>query len=75
MSTQPATAPGVVKVRLAGAPADVAALQETLALLARSRAELPYGIEVLEQSAPYPNRRDPGERLYLTLRITKEAQG
>ena len=66
-------APGVVKVRLSGAPADVAAMQETFALLARGRAPLPYGIEVLDQSAPYPNRRDPGERVYLTLRISKEA--
>ena len=27
------------------------------------------GIDVIEQSAPYPNRRDPGERVYLTVRI------
>ena len=27
------------------------------------------GVEVLDQSAPYPNRRDPGDRVYLTLRI------
>jgi len=27
------------------------------------------GIDVIEQPAPYPNRRDPGERVYLTVRI------
>jgi hypothetical protein len=62
-------APGVVRVRLSGEPADVAVLQETIALLARGAARLPYGIEVLEQSAPRPNRYDPGERVYVTLRI------
>jgi hypothetical protein len=25
------------------------------------------GIDVIEQSAPDPNRRDPGERVYLTV--------
>ena len=50
-------APGVVKVRLSGAPTDISAVA---AVLARE-----FG--VLERSAPYPNRRDRGVRVYLTV--------
>jgi len=57
-------APGIVKVRLAGAAADVEMLATLLADYAGS------GIDVIERSTPYPNRRDPGVRLYLTLQIT-----
>jgi len=64
---QAAQAPGVVKVRLSGAPADVEMLAQLLADYAGS------GLDVIERSAPYPNRRDFGVRVYLTLQIT-EAQ-
>ena len=57
-------APGIVKVRLSGAAADVELLATLLADYAGS------GLDVLERSAPYPNRRDPGVRVYLTLQIT-----
>lgn len=60
---QPGQAPGVVKIRLSGASGDVAA---AAALLTDYDGR---GIDVIEQSAPYPNRRDPGERVYLTVRI------
>ena len=46
-------APGIVKVRLAGAAADVEMLATLLADYAGS------GLDVLERSAPYPNRRVP----------------
>lgn len=55
---------GVVKVRLSGAAADVELLAQLLADYAGS------GLDVLERSAPYPNRRDSGVRVYLTLQIT-----
>ena len=56
----------MVKIRLSGAADDV----EVLAgVLSTSPAA-----EVVDRSAPYPNRRDPGERVYLTLRITEEAR-
>jgi hypothetical protein len=32
-------------------------------------------IEVLEASSPYPNRRDPGVRFYLTLWVAGEVGG
>ncbi len=60
-------ASGVVKVRLSGAPADVEMLATLLADYAGS------GLDVIDRSAPYPNRRDPGVRVYLTLQITDGA--
>jgi hypothetical protein len=59
-------APGIVKVRLSGASADVEMLATLLADYAGS------GLDVLERSAPYPNRRDLGVRAYLTLQIAEE---
>lgn len=55
-------APGVVRVRLSGATADIEALAAMLAA--------PGAVEVIETSAPYRNRRDPSQRVYLTLKIT-----
>lgn len=67
MTGHAGAAPGVVKVRLSGAAGDLEALA---AALAASPAA-----EVIERSAPYPNRRDPGDRLYLILRIKGGAGG
>jgi hypothetical protein len=52
-------APGVIKVRLSGALPDMEVL---IAILRQHGA-----IEVLEASSRYPNRRDPGVRVYLTV--------
>ena len=53
----------MVKVRLSGAPAD---LEAVTALLAADAA-----VEVLTgPDGPYPNRRDAGARVYLTIGIT-----
>lgn len=59
-------APGVVRVRLSGAVGDIEVLAALLAA--------PGVVEVIEKSAPYPNRRDPGERVYLTLKVTGGTQ-
>lgn len=67
MSSQPGQAPGVVKVRLSGAPDDVA----MVATLLTDYDGAP-GVQIIERSAPYPNRRDPGERVYLTVRLAPE---
>jgi hypothetical protein len=58
-----ASAPGVVKVRLSGSAADVGLMVRLFGTLAAKGGFM----EVLEQSSPYPNRRDPGERVYLTV--------
>lgn len=60
-------APGVVKIRLSGAPDDVA----MMATLITDYDGAP-GIEIIERSAPRVNRRDPGERVYLTVRVAPE---
>jgi hypothetical protein len=62
-------APGVVKVRLSGAAEDLAVVAEILGGYPGA------GVEVLDQSAPRRNRRDPGERVYLTLRISEPEGG
>lgn len=69
MSGHAGQAPGVVKVRLSGAADDVAMVAELIA-----DYDGAPGVEVLDRSVPYPNRRDLGERVYLTLRIRQEAK-
>jgi hypothetical protein len=59
--------PGVVQVRLLGSRPELAAL----ALLV---ARLP-GVEILTAHGPRPNRYDPGERVYLTVRIDPAPAG
>lgn len=49
----------IVKVRLSGT---------NISRLADKITEL-YGWTVLERSGPYMNRRDPGERVYMTVRF------
>ena len=57
-----------VKVRLLGIlPGVSAALR---ALTAAAEAE---GFEIAEASPAYPNRRDPGFRLYVTLRFPADS--
>ncbi len=68
--TRPAAelAPGVVKIRLSGGPADLNWMTALLAVYDGC------GIEIIERSAPRRNRRDPGARVYLTVRVSTEAQ-
>jgi hypothetical protein len=54
-------APGVVQVRLLGSLPELAALAQLV-------GSLP-GVEILTAHGPRPNRYDPGERVYLTVRI------
>jgi hypothetical protein len=61
-------APGVVKIRLSGAPSDITAMASLLGCLAG-------GTGLIDISAPYPNRRDAGARLYLTIRLTADRPG
>ena len=61
-------APGVVKIRLSGALPDIATLASLLGCLAG-------GIDLIDVSQPYPNRRDAGARLYLTIRLAADRPG
>jgi uncharacterized protein (DUF2126 family) len=56
-----------VKVRLLGILPGISAAVRVLAAAAEAG-----GFEVAEVSQPYPNRRDPGFRLYATLRFPAE---
>lgn len=55
--TDPGQAQGVVKIRLSGAAEDIDIIARMLAGT------------VVERSAAYPNRRDPGVRVYLTALV------
>ena len=66
MTRQEGLAPGVVKIRLSGELADIEAVTAALG------SELGSGIGQIERSAPYPNRRDPGVRVYLTVWVAGE---
>jgi hypothetical protein len=61
MAGQAEQAPGVVGIRLSGDAADLEALAGML-------AGLP-GAEILSRSAGRPNRHEPSERVYLTVRV------
>jgi hypothetical protein len=66
MSRRAGQAPGVVKVRLSGDPADLERFAQFLTGGSRGAGE---AVEVIEESGLYANRRDPGCRLYLTVRL------
>ena len=57
--------PGVVKVRLSGAGPDIDAMASLLAAAG--------GLGLIDVSQPYPNRREAGARLYLTICLAPAA--
>jgi hypothetical protein len=59
VSGEPAQDPGVVRVRLSGERGDIDRLV----------ALWPCTAEVIQRSGPRPNRREPGVRVYLTVRV------
>jgi hypothetical protein len=61
-------APGVVKIRMSGALPDITAVASLFGCLAT-------GIDLIDVSQPYPNRRDAGARLYLTIRLAADPSG
>jgi hypothetical protein len=67
---QPAgPAPGVARIRLLGAAGDVTNLAAT------PETVLPAsGVELIDEPAPYANRRDAGERRYLNVRVRQGDQ-
>ena len=60
-------APAAVKVRVSGDMPGIAA-----ALLVIHDAARTWGFEISGQTRPYPNRREPGHRVYITLRFPPE---
>jgi len=68
-AARPAGGTKLVKVRLSG---DTTSLGIVLGLLVSAAQD--GGAEIAEQSALYPNRRDPGCRVYLTLVLPPEEE-
>jgi hypothetical protein len=69
--------PGVVELRLSGTAEDCGTV---ISLLERISAGLPVttitiSLEVLHRSGPRPNRRDPGERVYVLVRTAPGGGG
>jgi hypothetical protein len=69
VSRQAGQAPGTVELRLSGTPEDTATVISVLERLAARLPVATIALEILHRSASRPNRRDPGERVYLTVRI------
>jgi hypothetical protein len=74
VSRQERQEPGVVEVRLSGAAEDTGTL---ISVLERISAGLPVttitiSLEVLHRSGPRANRRDPGERTYVLVRVGQD---
>jgi hypothetical protein len=60
---EPVPPSGVVEVRLPGDMADILRLTEVLAQT---------GADVIETRGPRPNRRDPGVRVYMLVRVGQD---
>jgi hypothetical protein len=65
----PESVPGAVEVRVSGLPQDVGTLVSVLERLAAGLPVTTVGLEVLHKNEPRVNRRDPGERVYLEMRV------
>ena len=61
----------MVGVRLSGAAEDTAAVISVLERLAAGLPVATIGLEILHGTGPRANRRDPGERSYLLIRVTQ----
>ena len=75
MSRREGQGPGVVEVRLSGAAEDTGTLISVLERLATGLPVATIGLEVLHRSGPRANRRDPGERTYLLVRVRQDGSG
>jgi hypothetical protein len=64
--------PGVVEVRLSGAAEDTATVISVLERLAAGLPVTTIALEIVHRSGPRANRRDPGERTYLLVRVRQD---
>ncbi len=62
-------APGVAEIRLSGTAEDTGILVSVLERIAAGQPVTTVGLEILTRPAPRDNRRDPGQRVYLTVRV------
>jgi hypothetical protein len=62
----------VVEVRLSGTAEDTATVASVLERLAAGLPVITVGLEILYRSGPRLNRRDPGERVYVLVRVRQD---
>jgi hypothetical protein len=64
--------PGVVEVRLSSAAEDTGILISVLERLATGLPVTTVALEILYRSGARANRRDPGERAYVLVRVCQD---
>jgi hypothetical protein len=74
VSRRAGQAPGVVELRLSGAAEDTATVISVLERLAAGLPVTTIAVEILYRSGARANRRDPGERVYVLVRVTGAGQ-
>lgn len=75
MNRRERQAPGTVELRLSGSPEDTGILISVLERLAAGLPVTTVGLEILHRSGARANRRDPGERTYVLVRVTAAGTG
>jgi hypothetical protein len=75
VSRQERQAPGTVELRLSGSPEDTGTLISVLERLAAGLPVTTVAMEILHRSRARANRRDPGERVYVLVRVRQDGGG
>ena len=75
MNCQERQAPGTVELRLSGSPEDTGTVISVLERLAAGLPVTTVALEILYRSGGRVNRRDPGERIYMLVRVTAAGTG
>jgi hypothetical protein len=63
---------GTVELRLSGSPEDTGTLISVLERLAAALPVTTVDLEIMRCSGSRANRRDPGERTYLVVRVRQD---
>lgn len=72
MSRRERQAPGTVELRLSGSPEDTGTLISVLERIAAGLPVTTVGLEILDRSGARANRRDPGGRTYVLVRVLQD---
>lgn len=75
MSPRAGQEPGVVEVRLSGAAEDCGTVTSLLERIAAGLPVTTVGLEIVHRSGARANRRDPGERAYVLVRVRQDGGG
>lgn len=75
MSRRAGQEPGTVELRLSGSAEDTGTLISVLERIAAGLPVITVGLEILHCSGARANRRDPGERVYVLVRVTTAGTG